>query len=197
MLSKRKSNQRLESTKKYIDDLSSNYSKLNFVKPDLSYTKEHSQNITLEQANKDFKKLLNNTRSKPTVFNGLVGYIVKREYTEEKGVHFHPMFIYDGQKVREDITKADQIGEYWKNNITKGNGLFHNCNKNDYKDKGIGILEYQDSEKRKILNENVLPYLCKEDQSIEPLKENKKDKAFTRGIAPKNKENRGRPRNEK
>ena len=130
MPSKKKTNQRLESTKKYIDDLSNNYSKLNFVKPDLSYTKEYSQNVTLEQANKDFKKLLNNTRSKPTVFNGLVGYIVKREFTEEKGVHFHPIFIYDGQKVREDISKAEQIGAYWKNNITKGNGIFHNCNKN-------------------------------------------------------------------
>ena len=63
MLSKKKSNQRLESTKKYIDDLSSNYSKLNFVKPDLSYTKEYSQNVTLEQANKDFKKLLRSIRA--------------------------------------------------------------------------------------------------------------------------------------
>ena len=105
------------------------------------------------------------------------------------------MFIYDGQKVREDITKAEQIGEYWKNNITKGNGLFHNCNKNDYKDKGIGILEHRDNEKRKILDEKVLPYLCKEDQSIDILKENKKDRAFTRGIAPKNDRNVGRPRN--
>ncbi|WP_434286064.1 hypothetical protein [Aliarcobacter cryaerophilus] len=36
----KKTNQRLESTKKYIDDLSKNYSRLNIVRVDLGYKKE-------------------------------------------------------------------------------------------------------------------------------------------------------------
>jgi hypothetical protein len=190
----KKTSQRLESTKKYIDDLSESYSRLNIVRIDLGYTKENGKEISLEEASKDFKTMLNNTRTKPTVFNGMIGYIAKKEVTEDKGIHIHTVIIYDGQKVREDITKGTQIGEYWKNNITKGKGLFHNCNQNDYKDKGVGILDYKDKEKRKILDENVITYLCKDEQSVDSLKTNVKDRSFTRGIAPKRNGNIGRPR---
>ncbi|MEN5408350.1 hypothetical protein ABE185_11495, partial [Aliarcobacter butzleri] len=62
----KKTNRRLESTKKYIDDLSKKYSKLNIVRVDLGYTKEDSKSITFEDASKDLNKMLNNTRSKPT-----------------------------------------------------------------------------------------------------------------------------------
>ncbi|WP_151948797.1 YagK/YfjJ domain-containing protein [Aliarcobacter butzleri] len=190
----KKTNRRLESTKKYIDDLSKKYSKLNIVRVDLGYTKEDSKSITFEDASKDLNKMLNNTRSKPTVFGEMVGYITKKELGEEKGVHIHVAIIYNGNIVREDITKAQQIGEYWKNNITKGKGVFHNCSKNEYKNKAVGVIDYKDKEKRKIFDEKVLTYLCKDEQSIDSLKTNIKDRAFTRGIAPKKKSNAGRPR---
>ena len=190
----KKTNRRLESTKKYIDDLSKKYSKLNVVRVDLGYTKEDSKSITFEDASKDLNKMLNNTRSKPTVFGAMVGYITKKELGEDKGVHIHVAIIYNGNIVREDITKAQQIGEYWKNNITKGKGVFHNCSKNEYKNKAVGIIDYKDEEKRKIFDEKVLTYLCKDEQSIDSLKTNIKDRAFTRGIAPKIKSNAGRPR---
>ena len=190
----KKTNRRLESTKKYIDDLSKKYSKLNVVRVDLGYTKEDSKSITFEDASKDLNKMLNNTRSKPTVFGAMVGYITKKELGEDKGVHIHVAIIYNGNIVREDITKAQQIGEYWKNNITKGKGVFHNCSKNEYKNKAVGIIDYKDEEKRKIFDEKVLTYLCKDEQSIDSLKTNIKDRAFTRGIAKKIKSNAGRPR---
>lgn len=191
----KKTNRRLESTKKYIDDLSKKYSKLNIVRVDLGYTKEDSKSITFEDASKDLNKMLNNTRSKPTVFGEMVGYITKKELGEDKGVHIHVAIIYNGNIVREDITKAQQIGEYWKNNITKGKGVFHNCSKNEYKNKAVGVIDYKDKEKRKIFDEKVLTYLCKDEQSIDSLKTNIKDRAFTRGIAKKTKSNAGRPRN--
>lgn len=190
----KKINQRVNSTNKYIDDLFSNYSRLNFIKPDLGYKKEISKNLTLEEANKDFKRMLNNTRSKPTVFDNLVGYIAKREYTEEKGVHFHPIFIYDANKVQKDVHKAEQIANYWKNDITKGNGISHNCNRNNYKHKALGIIEHNDVKKIELLKEKVIPYICKEEQSIDGLKKSNKDRSLTRGIAPKSKSKVGRPR---
>lgn len=194
MLKSKTSNYRLNSTKKYIDDLSSTHSKLNIVRIDLGYDKEHSQTVTLEDANNDINRMLNNMRCKPTVFADKVGHIIKREHTPDRGVHFHTLIIYNGQKVREDITKAEQVGYYWREQITDGKGTFHNCNRNDYKDNGVGMLDYKDTNKRKILDENVLPYLCKDEQTIETIKTNKKARAFTRGIAPKQKESRGRPR---
>ncbi|KLE08171.1 hypothetical protein AF80_10275 [Aliarcobacter butzleri L355] len=190
----KKTNHRLDSTKKYIDDLSKNYSKLNIVRVDLGYTKKDSKKVTFEDANKDLNKMLNNRRGKSSVFGEMVGYIAKKEVGEDKGAHIHAVFIYDGNKVRKDITKAEQIGEYWKNDITKGKGLFHNCSKNEYKDKGVGILDHRDKEKRKTLDENVLPYLCKDEQNENTLKTNSKDRTFTRGIVKKTKSNTGRPR---
>jgi hypothetical protein len=195
-MAKKKDERRLDSTKQYIDALSEQHSRLNIVRVDLGYTKPHSENITLEDANKDLNRMFNNMRSKPSVFKDKVGYVCKKEYTEDKGLHIHAIFIYDGQKVQKDAFKGDEIGKYWQQ-ITQDKGSFHNCNRNKYEKNGIGMLDHRDSEKRKILDENVLPYLCKEDQSIDTLKENKKDRAFTRGIAPKNEGNVGRPRNEK
>ena len=95
----KKTNQRLESTKTYINDLSKSYSKLNFVRLDLSYKKEYENDLTLEEANKNFKTMLNNKRSKPTVFDGMVRYVAKKELGDDKGVHIHMLAIYDGQKV--------------------------------------------------------------------------------------------------
>jgi len=193
MLNKKNSNKRMESTAKYIDELSKNYSKLNIVRVDLFYKKPFSDKMTLEDANKDFNHMLNNMRSKPTIFKDKVGYVCKREYTKDKGVHFHTIVIYDGQKVQKSAFKGKQIGEYWEQ-VTNERGSYHNCHFNEYKRNGIGRLDYKDKEKRQILDEDVISYLCKDAQEIEPIKTNKKDRAFTRGTIPKGKGNVGRPR---
>lgn len=186
-------NKRLESTKQYIDQLSDKYSKLNIVRVDLAYKNPYSDTITLEEANRDLNHMFTNMRSKPTIFKDKVGYVCKREYTEGRGVHFHTMIIYDGQKIQKDVFKAQQIGEYWEQ-LTQERGSYHNCHRNSYERKGIGMLDHKDSDKRKILDEDVIAYLCKDEQDIAPIKENKRCKAFTRGTMPKSKGNVGRPR---
>ena len=193
MSNKSNSNKRIDSTKKYIDELSKEYSKLNIVRVDLGYKKPHSKNKTLKEANNDIARLFNNMRTKPSIFKDKIGYVCKREYTKDKGVHFHTIFIYDGQKVQKDTYKADQIGKYWEH-ITDDKGSYHSCNRNKYERHGIGMLDHRDSDKRKILDEDVISYLCKDEQGIEPIKDNKRDRAFTRGTIPKSKGNIGRPR---
>ena len=191
-------NKRLESTKEYIDALQNKYSKLNVVRVDLSYRKPHSDDITLDDANSDFNRMMNNRRSKPAIFKNQVGYMCKKEYTKDKGIHFHAVFFYDGQKVKNDIKKAIDIGDYWKKQITNKKGSYHNCNinaKEEYAEKnGIGMLEHRDIKKRENLDIAV-SYLCKDDhQDIAPVKSNTKDRAFVRGTMPKSKGNIGRPR---
>lgn len=188
-------NKRIESTKKYIDELQKEYSKLNIVRVDLAYKKPYSDDITLEEANNHFARMLNNRRSKPTIFKDQIGHVTKREFTEDRGVHFHTLFIYDGQKVQKDSFKAEQIGQYWENEITQGEGSYHNCHRNNYDRKGIGMLDHTESDKRQILDENVIAYLCKDEQDIASVKGSAKDRAFTRGIITKSKEKLGRPRN--
>lgn len=192
-----KARKRLKSTKKYIDALQDKYSKLCLIREDLSFKKPFSDEITLDESNKYFNKMQNNKRGKPTIFGNLVGSVCLKEYTEDKGVHIHSLLILDGNKVQKDAHMGDMIGEYWEK-ITEGKGSYHNCNRNKYKHTGIGMLDYSDTEKRKLLDEHVLPYLCKDDpeQELEAVKSNKKDRAFTRGIMPKSKGNMGRPRKE-
>ena len=186
-------NKRVDSTVKYIDDLSKEYSKLNVVRVDLFYKKPYSDKITLEDANNDINRMMNNRRSKPSVFKDQIGYVVKREFTEDKGVHFHTMFIYDGQKVQKDAFKGYQIGKYWEQSITKDKGRYHNCNRNNYEHSGIGMIDHRNIDKRNILNDVVVPYMCKDVQEV--IKVNKKDRAFTRGVVvAKDKGNMGRPR---
>jgi len=199
MPNKKVVNKRLDSTKKYIDALQDKYSKLNVVRVDLSYKKPFSDDITLDDANNHFNRMLNNRRSKPSIFDNQVGYICKKEYTKDKGMHFHTIFFYDGQKIKNDTNKAIAIGKYWKEDITDKKGSYHNCNikaKKKYGNKnGVGMLEHKDIEKRKNLDIAV-NYLCKDDgkQDIAPVKSNMNDRAFARGRMPSPKSNMGRPR---
>lgn len=186
----------VESTATYIDQLLENHSKIQVIRIDLSYTKEHAQKASLEDINQDLKHMLNNQRTKPSVFKNMIGYIAKREYTEEKGPHIHSLFIYDGQKVSKDAFKGIQIGEYWKNEITNGKGIYHNCNleKDRYAECALGMIDHTDDAKRTVLKEKAIAYLCKEEQSVGPIKQSGSERSFTRGISPRRKSNAGRPR---
>lgn len=192
----RNSQRMMESTATYIDDLFDIYSKMDFIRLDLSYTKEHARKASLEEINQDLTHLLNNRRTKPSIFENMVGYIAKKEYTEDKGPHIHSLFIFDGQKVRKDEFIGEKIGKYWKNEITDGKGIYYNCNreKDKYAFCALGMIDHTDDAKRTVLKEKAIAYLCKEEQSVDPIKQSGNERSFTRGIAPRKKSNAGRPR---
>lgn len=188
----KKEKRRQDSNERYVNALQDKYSKLCVVRVDLGY-KKGEVNITLEEANKDLDKLLNNRRSN-SIFDNNVGYIFKIENGDEKKVHIHGFVFSNANKERNDKFKCEQIGKYWVKNITNGRGIYHNCNRNDYKDKhALGILNYKDDEKRKNLDK-AMAYLVKDDQNIESLAENKNYRAIRRGTLPREKSNKGRPR---
>lgn len=186
----------VDSTTQYINDLFENTSKIQVVRVDLGYRKDHAEQASLDSINKDLAHMLNNRRTKPSIFKNMVGYIAKREYTEEKGPHIHGVFFFDGHKISKDSHKGDQLGEYWSNEITEGKGLHHNCNreKAKYPDCALGMIDHTDQEKRTILNDKAIGYLCKTDQSIDPIKQSGFERSFTRGICSKRTSNAGRPR---
>jgi len=199
-MSKTTTQKRIDSTKQYVDTLMDSYSKLNVIRVDFAYKKDvetKKTEISLDEATQDFNRMLNNRRSKPSVFENQVGYIAKKEYTEDKGVHIHALFFYDGQKMQKDTFKASQIGEYWEHITEERGGVHYNCNKDKkkYKDIGIGMIDYKDTEKRKSLDKTI-KYLCKDEQNIEQIKTdtNIRTKAYVRGTIPKSKDKLGRPR---
>ena len=180
----------------YINSLHDQYSKILAIRVDLGYLKEHSEQALLSDIKKYVKKLLDNRRGKPSIFQDQVGYVVKYESAPAKGPHAHALFLYDGQHVQKDAYIGDQIGKYWSENITAGKGVHHNCNrdKDKYKDCGIGMINHADSHKRENLLNHVVPYMLKADQSIDDLRENGRERAITKGITPKPKSGAGRPR---
>jgi hypothetical protein len=186
----RSSNKNYKELTGYVDALFERHARLLVLRVDLSYSKENSK-TTQAQAKRDRERLLENARSNK-LFDDMVGYIWKLEHGPEKGFHYHMMFFFDGSKVREDITLAKRIGEYWKEVITKGRGLYYNCNavKLAYASCGIGMIEHADAELRSGLC-NAVFYLTKTDLYMKLQTEGR---GMGKGLYPSPKGARGRPR---
>lgn len=121
---------------------------------------------SLPRARSDLAKFLNNRRSN-SIFEHMVGHLWKLEEGETKGYHFHLFAFFDGSKVQQDAHLAKQLGEYWQNVITKGDGVYYNCNahKSRYRKLGIGRIDHDDDQ----LRENLLlalAYVTKADQYL-------------------------------
>jgi hypothetical protein len=145
-------------------------SKLLVLRLDLEYYSEWGprsgftgQEISFEEATKHRDRFLEYLRKGP-FSEHLKAYIWKLEYGLEKGYHFHWAIFLDGQKVREDITIGDLMGEHWKSAVTDGKGMFFNVNrkKGDFTEPGIGMLARGDDTMWKAAGK-ALRYLTKVD----------------------------------
>jgi hypothetical protein len=154
-----------ENCKKYIDELRARYAKLLVLRVDFAYLKEEISGICLDRACADLERFLRNRRNN-RLFDDMVGYVWKLEYGVERHYHFHLLFFYDGNRVKNDQYRAAQIGEYWKK-LTEGRGAYHSCNddKSRYINCGIGSLGHADSEKYANLLIAV-EYLFKKEQYL-------------------------------
>jgi hypothetical protein len=144
---------------------------------------------------KDRNHLFENMRSKPSLFEHMVGYVWRIEWSRIGGYHLHVAFLFDGSKVKKDAWLGDQIGQYWVDVITKGRGLYHNCNRSkaQYGEMwGIGEVNYHDTEKRTKLM-RALSYLAKRNQYVY-VKPSVKCNLFGTGHMPDAKPLAGRPR---
>lgn len=218
-----KAKRNFHSGKKYIDDLFSRYSRLMTLRVDFGYRSEINTRLEggtsefplaglagqsahlvikdsvkegkehLKAVKKDFARFLNNKRSQK-LFEHLVGYIWKLEYGESKGYHYHVIFFYDGAKCYRDVHYARQLGEYWVK-VTKGRGIYYNCNANkeSYKSCGIGMVSHDDLGSRSGLL-FALKYMAKSEQFLR-ARFSKRERTFgTAVVKPKTKSKSGRPR---
>ncbi|MFC6337770.1 inovirus Gp2 family protein [Pseudomonas sp. CCM 7891] len=186
----RSSNKNYKELTEYVDALFEHHARLLVLRVDLSYSKENSK-TTQAQAKRDRERLFENARSNK-LFGDMLGYIWKLEHGPEKGFHYHMMFFFDGSKVREDVNLAKRIGEYWKSVVTKGRGLYYNCNASKwrYEKRGIGMVNYGDDLLREGLQAAVF-YLTKTDLY---MKLQTVGRGMGKGNRPSGKGSRGRPR---
>lgn len=186
----RSSNKNRQELTDYVNALFERHSRLLVLRVDLSYSKEGSK-LTQAEAKRDRERLFENARSNK-LFADMVGYIWKLEHGPEKGFHYHMMFFFDGSKVREDGSLARRIGQYWIDVITKGRGLYYNCNASKwrYRKCGIGMISYTDTQLREGL-QDAMVYLTKTDLY---MKLQTVGRGMGKGNRPCPKDSRGRPR---
>lgn len=97
-------------------------------------------------------------------YRGYLAYIVRLEYGHSRGLHAHLAILLNGSVHQQDISISQDLGMFWKNEVTEGEGSFFNCNlsKPRYTHLGIGKIHYSDSSKE-IGISKMLVYLCKPD----------------------------------
>lgn len=172
-------------------------SRLIVVRLDLKYRLDKVIGMTVGQAQEDLKHFLSNMRNKPTLFDDLVGYIWKLEHGDYGHEHFHVILFFTNDQLLNDSYRAEEIGKYWEQVITKGRGTYFNCNRAVEKAKQkrlcIGRIDYYDDEKRHNLL-YPLAYFSKDEQRLQ-LKPKKTSRSYGRGEMPVPDENRkGAPR---
>ena len=130
----------------YLNQLLTHYSRLLFVRVDISILKEFQVYWRIDDFYEALRILRNRMSNKDTCFKDLQGYVWALEQGVEKGYHCHLLLIYDGNKHREDSGLAKLVGEYWEQ-ITNQQGTYYNCNTKDNKEKfdkngllGIGMI---------------------------------------------------------
>lgn len=153
----------------YLEELfRQTYSKLLVLRVDFGYLQEYGQGVEPDQARQDIGHLFKRAQQHRQLGEAFMGYIWKLEWAPKKGCHFHTIVVYDGQQRRSDIHWAEQLGELWKQKITRGKGVYWNCNrhKENYAYPGIGQIHKNDPVKRLNLLCYVLGYLTKTDQYL-------------------------------
>jgi len=155
----------------YVDAVLDRYSRTNIIRIDLYYRSEAQARLRVEHVFDDLESMLTKHERNP-IFDHLTGYIYAVEQGEDRGYHIHAAYFFNGNEVRGDIYKAQQIGELW-DRITRGQGCFNSCNhdKDQYGERCIlGVVRRDDLNIRSHVH-YAMRYLVKNHQlGMKPLR---------------------------
>lgn len=170
-LNSRVARDRFASIRLFLDDCFARHSRLLVLRLDFSYRDD--VHASLDTVSRDRDKLVRYLR-KPYNHrhkNAYIGLLWKLEYGQSKGYHLHTLIVLNGSRLQQDVTYARIIGEHWKQHLTQGDGLYHNCNadKGKYEHCGIGMVEHRDPQKRHYLLHDAAAYLAKDDELIQEV----------------------------
>lgn len=151
-----------------IDDLFHDYSKLLVIRMDFFLLKDYQDANSYEHMNELFKAFRNSFRHNQSLHTHYIAYVSRLEYGKDRRWHFHVLFFYDGQRLKDDYGLAKRLGEYWVNTVTRGLGDYHsaNMNKSDYEVFAVGMIDYKETHKINNLKA-VSNYLVKDETGLE------------------------------
>lgn len=140
---------RAESLYDYISDLKIAHSKIMIVRLDLYYHQELIQSIRSQQnVVADWSQLLAFARK--SYKGNFLGYAMKIEFGNDRGVHVHSIFIMNGSKLERDVKVARSLGHHWVKDVVPGIGRYFNCNEKTHQEKykwrAVGTFTKMDEE---------------------------------------------------
>lgn len=191
---RRRRDKNTRSVRRYIDAIFAHRGSRHLViRLDLGYAMEDAwtaarpTSVTLQQAKDDLRKFQRYLReTMPST-----GFIATLEYGLLRGYHFHALIFLNGHLVQDEVRIAWRLGEHWANVICEGQGRYWNCNAQEYAERGIGVINYYDGDKRVALVEKVASYLTKTDFWVQFQPGGK---TLFKGLMPEPPPKRGRPR---
>ena len=131
---------------KYVSQLTNHYSRLLFVRIDLSYLADQLENVTLDDFYEHVTKLRELISNKQTCFEHLQGYAWALEQGVDKSLHCHLLLMFNGAKRQNDVFIGMEVEKKWLS-ITDNTGNCYNCNNQEYKEDfqkrnllGIGMI---------------------------------------------------------
>ncbi len=125
---------RAESLCDYISDLKIAHSKIMIVRLDLYYHQELIQSIRSQQnVVDDWSRLLAFARK--NYKQNFLGYAMKIEFGDDRGVHIHSIFVLNGSNLRRDVNVARSLGHHWVKDVVPIIGRYFNCNEKQHRKK--------------------------------------------------------------
>ncbi|WP_197070180.1 hypothetical protein [Burkholderia sp. 9120] len=155
---------------------------LSVLRFDLGYAKHYcdpetsgEQAITYEDVRnhrRALRRFLKRDLSKmlPAGASKGMGFGIKLEYGLDKGFHFHVLVILNGDVVGQHAVITEMICNHWNSRITRGKGGSYNCFRSKYVKPGIGSVRYDNEEKLRALENQVVPYITKPDFYMKMVK---------------------------
>ncbi|CPH74506.1 YagK/YfjJ domain-containing protein [Burkholderia pseudomallei] len=167
-----------------IRALQAKYHHLLVIRVDLSYLKACSASISYDEVRSHRIAFLRYVERCKRLQGAYVGRVLKLELGIEKGLHYHALVFVNGDVLHGDVAIAKELGEHWKKDITKGKGIYFNCNAQRYDERGIGSVRYHDDKPRHNLETRVAAYIAKPDFYIHSVKRDE-DRTIWPSLRPK------------
>lgn len=108
------------------------HNKVVFIRLDLLVKRD----MPREQVDDCLTHLRSVMRQQQGAFTHCLGLIRTSPIHEEEAYRIQCVLIFDNEQVRHDIQRGNEVGHYWVNIITEGQGSFFNYNR--YRQRGPG-----------------------------------------------------------
>ncbi len=149
----------LRSLTKRLTKINNSQDRVLVLRLDLSYEHEYRELLEKNDVLFHFERFIKEVQELTYIY-----WARKLEYGVKKGYHIHFLLVLDMKHHYRGITICEKLGQYWREQATKNEGRYWNCNRDEkrYHNRGIGVI-HTNSQGFENLKMYAAPYLVKND----------------------------------